>query len=78
MTDFLNVKNHSGQYQRSECCNRKVHGTSPHVDIAHIASDRLKPFMYGLLTQSEFVEAVLSMKVMTLPRRAGRKRRSKA
>jgi hypothetical protein len=34
--------------------------------------------MYGPLTQSELVEAVLSMKVMTLPRRAGRKRRSKA
>jgi hypothetical protein len=38
----------------------------------------VKPFMYGPLTQSELVEAVLSMKVMTLPRRAGRKRRSKA
>jgi AcrR family transcriptional regulator len=40
--------------------------------------ERLKPFMYGLLTPSELVEAVLSMKVTTLPRRAGRKRRGKA
>jgi len=38
--------------------------------------DRLKPFMYGPLTQSELVEAVLSMTVTTLPRRAGRKRRN--
>jgi AcrR family transcriptional regulator len=36
--------------------------------------DRLKPFMYGRLTQAELVEAVLSMKVATLPRAAGRKR----
>jgi hypothetical protein len=40
--------------------------------------DRLRPFMYGPLTQAELIDAVLSMKVMTLPRRAGRKRRSKA
>jgi AcrR family transcriptional regulator len=40
--------------------------------------DRLKPFMYGRLTQSELVEAVLSMKVTMLPRRAVRKRRGKA
>jgi hypothetical protein len=40
--------------------------------------ERLKPFMYGALTQSELVEAVLSMKVTTLPRRAARKRRGKA
>jgi AcrR family transcriptional regulator len=38
---------------------------------------RLKPFMYGRLTQSDLVEAVLSMKVMTLPRAAGRKRAKK-
>jgi AcrR family transcriptional regulator len=40
--------------------------------------DRLKPFMYGRLTPSELVDAVLSMKVTALPRAAGRKRRKKA
>jgi AcrR family transcriptional regulator len=39
--------------------------------------DRLKPFMYGRLTQSELIDAVLSMRVTTLPRVAGRKRRKK-
>jgi AcrR family transcriptional regulator len=38
---------------------------------------RLKPFMYGALTQSELVDAVLSMQVTTLPRAAGRKRAGK-
>jgi AcrR family transcriptional regulator len=41
-------------------------------------SDRLKPFMYGPLTQSELVEAVLSMKVAARPSTAGRKIRRKA
>jgi AcrR family transcriptional regulator len=40
--------------------------------------DRLKPFMYGRLTQSELIDAVLSMKVTMLPRTAGHKRRKKA
>jgi hypothetical protein len=39
--------------------------------------DRLKPFMYGRLTQSELIDAVLSMKVTTLPRPAGHRRRNK-
>jgi len=39
--------------------------------------DRLKPFMYGRLTQSELIDAVLSMKVTTLPRPARHKRRNK-
>jgi AcrR family transcriptional regulator len=33
---------------------------------------RLKPFMYGGLTQTELIEAVLSTKVTMLPRAAGR------
>jgi AcrR family transcriptional regulator len=33
---------------------------------------RLKPFMYGGLTQTELIDAVLSTKVTTLPRAAGR------
>jgi AcrR family transcriptional regulator len=36
--------------------------------------NRLKPFMYGRLTQKELVEAVLSMRVTSLPGAAGRKR----
>ena len=36
--------------------------------------DRLKPFMYGQLTQSDLIDAVLSMKVMKLPRTATRKK----
>ena|SRR5216684_4442686 len=54
--------------------------------IAHMSSsygfallrmdDRLKPFMYGRLTQSELIDAVLSTKVTALPRAAGRKRRN--
>jgi AcrR family transcriptional regulator len=36
--------------------------------------DRLRPFMVGRLTQSDLVDAVLSIKVTTLPRVAGRKR----
>jgi AcrR family transcriptional regulator len=40
--------------------------------------DRLKPFMVGRLTQSELIDAVLSVRVTTLPRVAGRKRRKKA
>jgi AcrR family transcriptional regulator len=39
--------------------------------------DRLKPFMYGRLTQSELIDAVLSMQVTLLPRAAGHERRSK-
>jgi AcrR family transcriptional regulator len=39
--------------------------------------DRLKPFMVGRLTQSELIDAVLSVRVTTLPRVAGRKRRKK-
>jgi AcrR family transcriptional regulator len=35
--------------------------------------DRLKPFMYGRLTQSDLVDAVLSMKITTFPSAAGRK-----
>jgi AcrR family transcriptional regulator len=40
--------------------------------------ERLKPFMYGRLTQSELIDAVLSIKVTALPRAAGRKRAKKA
>ena len=40
-------------------------------------NDRLKPFMYGPLTQSELVDAVLSIKVEVRPRSAGRKIRRK-
>jgi AcrR family transcriptional regulator len=40
-------------------------------------NDRLKPFMYGTLTQSELVDAVLSIKVEVRPRSAGRKIRRK-
>jgi AcrR family transcriptional regulator len=40
--------------------------------------DRLKPFMYGGLTQGQLIDAVLSMKVTALPRAAGRKRAKKA
>jgi AcrR family transcriptional regulator len=40
--------------------------------------NRLKPFMYGRLTQSELIDAVLSLEVTTLPQAAGRKRREKA
>jgi len=36
-------------------------------------NDRLRPFMYGPLTQSELVDAVLSMRVALRPRAAGRK-----
>jgi AcrR family transcriptional regulator len=36
--------------------------------------DRLRPFMVGGLTQSDLVDAVLSMKFAPLPRIAGRKR----
>jgi AcrR family transcriptional regulator len=36
--------------------------------------DRIRPFMYGRLTQSDLVDAVLSMKVATLPRGSGRRR----
>jgi AcrR family transcriptional regulator len=39
--------------------------------------DRLRPFMVGQLTPSDLVDAVLSMKVTTLPR-AGRKRRKES
>jgi AcrR family transcriptional regulator len=39
---------------------------------------RLRPFMYGELTQSEIVDAVLSTKVTALPRAAGRKSRKKS
>jgi hypothetical protein len=40
--------------------------------------DRIRPFMHGRLTQSDLVDAVLSMKVATLPRGAGRKRRKES
>ena len=40
--------------------------------------DRLKPFMYGGLTQGQLIDAVLSMKVTALPRAAGRKRAKSA
>jgi AcrR family transcriptional regulator len=40
--------------------------------------DRLKPFMYGPLTQSDMVNAVLSIRVAARPRTAGRKARRKA
>jgi AcrR family transcriptional regulator len=39
--------------------------------------DRLKPFMYGALTQNELIDAVLSLKVTALPRTGGRKPRKK-
>jgi hypothetical protein len=39
--------------------------------------DRLRPFMVGRLTQSDLVDAVLSIEVTTLPRVAGRNRRKK-
>ena len=35
--------------------------------------DRIRPFMYGQLTPSDLVDAVLSMKVATLPGTDGRK-----
>ena len=41
-------------------------------------NDRLKPFMYGPLTQNELVNAVLSIRVAAGPRTAGRKVRRKA
>jgi AcrR family transcriptional regulator len=40
-------------------------------------NDRLKPFMYGPLTQSELIDAVLSIKVEARPHTAGRKIRRK-
>ncbi len=40
--------------------------------------DRLRPFMYGRLTQGELIDAVLSIRVTTLPRVVGRKRSKKA
>jgi AcrR family transcriptional regulator len=40
--------------------------------------NRLKPFMYGRLTQSELIDAVLSLEVTALPQAAGRKHRKKA
>jgi AcrR family transcriptional regulator len=40
-------------------------------------NDRLRPFMYGPLTQGELVDAVLSIKVAAPPRRIGRKTRAK-
>ena len=39
--------------------------------------DRLRPFMYGKLTQDELVDAVLSMKVSLLPGRVKKARRLK-
>jgi AcrR family transcriptional regulator len=36
--------------------------------------DRLQPFMVGQLTQSDLIDAVLSIKIATLPGGAGRKR----
>jgi AcrR family transcriptional regulator len=41
-------------------------------------NDRLKPFMYGELTQSELVDAVLSIKVAARTPTLGRKARRKA
>ena len=41
-------------------------------------NDRLKPFMYGPLTQDELVDAVLSIKVATRLRTSGRKARRTA
>jgi len=41
-------------------------------------NDRLKPFMYGPLTQSDLVDAVLSLRVTAPPRSTGRKARGKA
>ncbi|HMA69959.1 MAG TPA: TetR/AcrR family transcriptional regulator [Xanthobacteraceae bacterium] len=38
--------------------------------------NRLKPLMYGRLTQTELIDAVLSMQVTALPRAGGGKRRS--
>jgi AcrR family transcriptional regulator len=40
--------------------------------------DRLKPFMYGRLTQGELIDAVLSMRVTALPRATPRKTRIKS
>jgi AcrR family transcriptional regulator len=40
--------------------------------------DRLKPFMYGRPTESDLIDAVLSMKVTAPPHIGGRKRRGKA
>jgi len=37
---------------------------------------RLKPFMYGRLTQTDLIDAVLSTKVTMLPRAAGRTRKT--
>jgi AcrR family transcriptional regulator len=37
--------------------------------------DRLKPFMYGRLTQGELIDAVLSMKVTAPPRTVGKRGR---
>jgi AcrR family transcriptional regulator len=37
--------------------------------------DRLRPFMVGRLTQSDLIDAVLSIEVTTLPRASARKRR---
>lgn len=39
--------------------------------------DRLRPFMYGSLSQDELVDAVLSMKIDPLPRSPPDKRRQK-
>jgi AcrR family transcriptional regulator len=41
-------------------------------------NNRLKPFMYGPLTQSDLVDAVLSIRVTARPRSTGRKARGKA
>jgi AcrR family transcriptional regulator len=40
--------------------------------------DRIRPFMYGPLTPSDLVDAVLSMKVAALPGRRGRKPHKKS
>jgi len=40
--------------------------------------DRLKPFMYGRLTQGELIDAVLSMRVTESPRATVRKTRNKS
>jgi AcrR family transcriptional regulator len=37
--------------------------------------DRLRPFMVGQLTQDDLIDAVLSIKVTSLPQTTGRKRR---
>ena len=39
--------------------------------------DRLRPFMYGSLSQSELVDAVLSMRMDILPQTPARTRRQK-